>query len=185
MTLGTVRHATRPVALCTPDLLAIRPDNVGRLTSVKCPRHGWDWGPVRLRRRAAGLRAATSVEHAICSSFMPAGALDAQMDLAALVNGELRVYPFTADAELQGWMLDDAEAWWKRHITDGIEPPPRRIGRRAGLPEAEVETDGRDAHSHRPRGVAARRVAPCGGGTAARRRAPAHVQATGGGRHRE
>ena len=54
---------------------------------------------------------------------MPAGALDAQMDLAALVNGELRVYPFTADAELQGWMLDDAEARWKRHITDGIEPP--------------------------------------------------------------
>ena len=123
MTLGTVKHATRPVALCTPDLLAIRPDNVGRLTSVKCPRHGWDWGPSGSDDVPQDYVLQLQWEHAICSSFMPAGALDAQMDLAALVNGELRVYPFTADAELQGWMLDDAEAWWKRHITDGIEPP--------------------------------------------------------------
>ena len=105
------------------------------------------------------------------------------MDLAALVNGELRVYPFTADAELQGWMLDDAEAWWKRH-SPTASSRPRRIGRARGLPEAEVEADGRDAHSHRPRGVAAleelrlrRRSSSASTSTSA-------MQATGGGGHR-
>ena len=44
MTLGTVRHKTRPVALCTPDALALKPDGVARLVSVKCPRHAHDWG---------------------------------------------------------------------------------------------------------------------------------------------
>ena len=135
MTLGTVRHATRPVALCTPTCWRFVP-TTSDASPGEVPRHGWDQGPSGSDDDAAGLRAATSVEHAICSSFMPAGAPDAQMDLAALVNGELRVYPFTADAELRGWMLDDAEgrveaAHHRRH-------PPLDISRRAGYLEAEV-----------------------------------------------
>jgi hypothetical protein len=123
LTPGTVRHATRPVALCTPDALALKPDGVARLVSVKCPRHGYDWGAEGTDDVPQDYLLQLQWEHAICSSFMPYGSLDARMDLACFVGGELRIYVTHADVEQQGWMLDDVEAWWAKHIV-GKEIPP-------------------------------------------------------------
>lgn len=123
LTLGTVKHSTRPIALCTPDALALLPDGKARLVSVKCPRFAYDWGEDGTDDVPVDYMLQLQWEHAICSSFMPAGALDTRMDLACFVNGELRIHPIQADVELQGWMLDDAEAWWQRHMVNGEMPP--------------------------------------------------------------
>lgn len=122
MTLGTVKHATRPFALCTPDALALRPDGVARLVSVKCPRFSHDWGADGTDDVPRDYYLQLQWEHAVCSSFLPS-ALDTRMDLACFVNGELRIHPIQADIELQGWMLEDAEAWWIRHMVFDEMPP--------------------------------------------------------------
>lgn len=120
---GTVRHATESVALCTPDLLALDEKGVARLVSIKAPRHSFEWGPDGSRDVPLDYVLQLQWEHLICSSFMPAGALDSAMDLAAFVGGELRVYHFAADVELQRLMLGEVKAWWARHI-DTATPPP-------------------------------------------------------------
>lgn len=121
--LGTVRHAQHSWALCTPDALAIKPDGQARLVSVKCPRFSYEWGFDGTDDVPKDYYLQLQWEHAVCSSFMVGGALDATLDLAALVAGELRVYRFQADPELQGWMLEDAGAWWERHMVRGETPP--------------------------------------------------------------
>lgn len=123
---GTVRHATEPVALCTPDLLALDEKGVARLVSIKAPRHAYEWGPDGSRDVPLDYVLQLQWEHLVCSSFMPPGALDTSLDLAAFVGGELRVYHFAADVELQQWMLAEAGAWWERHVAtaDGQPVPP-------------------------------------------------------------
>lgn len=120
---GTVRHATLPHILCTPDALALRPDGVARLVSVKCPRYAYEWGEDGTSDVPIDYALQLQHEHAVCSSFMPAGSLDDRMDLACFVGGELRIHPIQADRELQGWMLDSATEWWQRHMVEGQTPP--------------------------------------------------------------
>lgn len=122
--LGTVRHASKPWALCTPDALAIDSSNgKGRLVSVKCPRHGYDWGEDGTDDVPRDYYLQLQWEHAVCSSFLPPESLDERLDLAAFVSGELRIYRMRADVELQGWMLEDAGEWWERHMVRGETPP--------------------------------------------------------------
>lgn len=45
------------------------------------------------------------------------------MRLAALVDGELRVFEIKADLELQAWLLEYAQQWWTRHVVGGEQPP--------------------------------------------------------------
>lgn len=115
---GTTVHATRPIALCTPDRI------VGglarRLVSIKAPRRGGDlWGEPGTDHVPPEYLLQLQWEHAICSSH---GALSDEMHLAALVDGDLAVYITQADRELQAWMLDYAEQWWARHVVGGEQP---------------------------------------------------------------
>ena len=115
---GTMTHATRPLALCTPDRI------VGglarRLVSIKAPRRGGDlWGEPGTDHVPPEHLLQLQWEHAICSSH---GALADEMHLAALVDGDLAVYITQADRELQAWMLDYAEQWWARHVVGGEQP---------------------------------------------------------------
>lgn len=115
---GTLAHATRPVALCTPDRI------VGglarRLVSIKAPRRGGDlWGEPGTDHVPPEYLLQLQWEHAICSSH---GALSDEMHLAALVDGDLAVYITQADRELQAWLLDYAESWWARHVVGGEQP---------------------------------------------------------------
>lgn len=120
---GTVRHATKPWALCTPDALVNLPDGRSRIVSVKCPRHAWDWGEPGTDDVPRDYFLQLQWEFAVCSSFMPAGALDEQLDLACFVGGELRIYTMRADGELQAMMLDSVGEWWERHMVRGETPP--------------------------------------------------------------
>jgi predicted phage-related endonuclease len=122
MSAGTVKHARNAIALCTPDLMALDAGGIGRLVSIKAPRGGWDWGPEGTDEVPEEYLVQQQWEHAICASFMPVGSLDSTMDLAALVDGQLRIYPVEADLEVQGWLLESATEWWRRHIIEGVEP---------------------------------------------------------------
>lgn len=115
---GTLRHQTRPVALCTPDRI------VGgvarRLVSIKSPRRGGGlWGDPGTDNVPGEYLLQLQWEHAICSSH---GALADEMHLAALIDGDLAVYITRADRELQTWLLDSAEEWWARHVIKGEQP---------------------------------------------------------------
>lgn len=117
----TVVHATRPRTMCTPDFFA-KKDGNERLLSIKAPRRGGDdWGETggRVVPEYAALQ--LQQEDAVCRSN--GLVLDPVSHLAALVDGDLRIYAVERDEELQGWLLDFAETWWKRHV-DGNEPPP-------------------------------------------------------------
>lgn len=115
---GTVVHAEKPIALCTPDRI------VGglarRLVSIKAPRRGGGlWGEPGTDNVPPEYLLQLQWEHAICSTH---GALNEEMHLAALIDGDLAVYITRADRELQAWMLDYAERWWERHVVGGEQP---------------------------------------------------------------
>lgn len=122
---STLRHATVPVALCTPDrLTTVKRDGrpLDRLISIKAPRRKTDdWGDAGTDQVPPGYILQLQWEHAVCSSHWPGG-IDDEMHLAALLDGDLHVYVVQADRELQGWMLEAASAWWERHVVRGEQP---------------------------------------------------------------
>ena len=114
--LGTLRHASVPVALCTPDRLVDR----ARLLSIKCPRRSSSaWGEPGSSVVPPAYALQLQWEHAIVSS---ARTVDDEMHLAALLDGDMAVYIIHADIELQANLLEMAEEWWSRHVVGG-EPP--------------------------------------------------------------
>lgn len=120
---GTVRHKTRPVAICTPDrtIGGHRVDaGLARLLSIKAPRRKTAaWGDPGTDNVPAAYLLQLQWEHAICSSY---GEISDEMHLAALLDGELAVYIIRADRDLQKDLLDYAEQWWARHVVGGEQP---------------------------------------------------------------
>lgn len=46
-------------------------------------------------------------------------------DLAALIgNTDFRVYHFTRDADLEGYLLEEASRWWRDYVIADTPPPP-------------------------------------------------------------
>lgn len=121
--VGSLAHPTRPVARCTPDRIAYPSgDGPQRLVSIKCPRRAGDrWGEtgghVVPEYAVLQLQWEDLVLRANGYPLAP------EFHLVALVEGELRVYPVERDEELQAWMLEEAEAWWARHVVAKVPPP--------------------------------------------------------------
>ncbi len=118
----TLRHVGRPLMLATPDRLAVHASGAVRLVSIKCPRRAGDsWGDhgsqlvperavLQLQQEDAVL---TSMGHIIGPVF----------HLAALIEGDLRVYEVERDLELQAWLMDAGEKWWAKHVVPRVPPP--------------------------------------------------------------
>ena len=48
-----------------------------------------------------------------------------QWDLAALIgNADLRIYHFTRDLELEGYLIEEASRWWRDYVVSDTPPPP-------------------------------------------------------------
>lgn len=47
-----------------------------------------------------------------------------RLDFAALLGGELRIYPVQRHRELEKHLVDFALSWWERHVVGGLEPEP-------------------------------------------------------------
>lgn len=118
---GTQRHATVPIAFCTPDRFERVSPGIVRLISIKSPRRGYAWGKEGTDDVPPGYLLQLQWEHATCSSR--GMHLTEDMRLVALVDGDLRVYETKADLEMQAWMLEYAQEWWARHVVGGEQPP--------------------------------------------------------------
>lgn len=117
----TLRHRVHPWALCTSDrMVAVRGGQRERLVSIKSPRRGFDWGEAGTDRVRSEYLLQLQWEWAVHSSH--GIDLEPEMHLAALVDGELSIYPVMADVELQAWLLDYAGEWWERHVVRGEMP---------------------------------------------------------------
>lgn len=122
----TLRHATRPLILATPDRtagLSRDGDKVTwRLISIKCPRRAGDaWGghgsQVVPERAVLQLQQEDAVLTSLGWSIHPV------FHLAALVDGDLRIYEIERDVGLQESTMDFAEKWWAKHVAKKAPPP--------------------------------------------------------------
>lgn len=117
----TLRHRLHPWALCTSDRMVTAPAGRELLLSIKAPRRGGgDWGEPGTDQVPSAYLLQLQWEWAIHTSH--GMQLDETMHLAALLDGDLCIYVIKADAELQGWMLEEAGAWWERHVVKGEQP---------------------------------------------------------------
>jgi predicted phage-related endonuclease len=117
----TLRHKTRSLVLATPDRLGWLGDR-HRLISIKCPRRAGDaWGDhgSQLVPERAVLQ--LQQEDAVLTSL--GETIDPVFHLAALIEGDLRVYEVERDVELQGWLMDAGERWWAKHVATRTPPP--------------------------------------------------------------
>lgn len=122
---GTQKHATIPIAFCTPDRFERVSPGVVRLLSIKAPRRGDAWGKAGTDDVPPGYLLQLQWEHAVCASHgfqLEPNDLADDMRLVALVDGDLRVYETKADLELQAWLLGYAQQWWARHVVGGEQP---------------------------------------------------------------
>ncbi len=113
----------RWMARCTHDALAtIINGDSSRLVSVKCPRRGGDqWGDFDGSTRfPPNYALQLQYEWAVLTAY--GFRLDPLMHLAALVDGDLRIYHCEADTELQGVLLEQAGQWWEKHVVAKVPP---------------------------------------------------------------
>lgn len=117
----TLRHRVHEWALCTSDRLVTAPTGRERILSIKAPRRGGDdWGQPGTDDVPGEYLLQLQWEWAIHASH--GLQLDEMMDLAAIVDGDLAIYPVRADLELQAWLLEDAGKWWQRHVVEEVAP---------------------------------------------------------------
>ena len=119
--MGAFIHPDNPVLRCTPDRFEAVTDETLRLVSIKAPRRSEGWGKDGTDEVPPGYLLQLQWEHAIVSRC--ALHLDPVMHLAALVDGDLRIYMVTSDPEIQGWLLEYAQSWWARHVVARVPPP--------------------------------------------------------------
>ncbi len=126
---NTWTHATRSLCRCTVDAFADvagEPEKVVRLVSVKCPRRGGEnWGDYDGSTRipqnyAMQLQFEDAVSRGRCAEL--GGTIHPVFHLAALVDGDLRIYNVERDEELQAVLLEQAEQWWERHVVARVPP---------------------------------------------------------------
>lgn len=116
-------HPTEPVARCTPDRLvgAKEPGCPARLLSIKSPRRAGDeWGETG--GHVVPTYAVLQVQWEMMIGKASGVPLDPVAHIAALIDGDLRIYPVESDAQLQGWLLERAKAWWAEHVVPRVPP---------------------------------------------------------------
>ncbi len=112
------------IARCTPDRLIWLEPGVVRDLSIKAPRRGGDqWGEHSGSHRIPAY-CATQLqwEDAVLTAANPGTLMHPLMHLAALVDGELRIYHCERDTELQALLLTEAEKWWQKHVVGKVPP---------------------------------------------------------------
>ena len=114
---GTIRHPTRPVAVATPDRIALWPDG-RRVLEIKSAnsRMTREWGEPGTDEIPRAYLCQVLWELA-CAGLERA-------DLAVLIAGDdFRIYHLYRDVELEGLLLEKAEKFWRDHV-DTKTPPP-------------------------------------------------------------
>lgn len=120
--VGTIRHASRSIMLCTPDRLATK-DGVTRDLSIKVPGPNVreQWGEVWTDEIPLAYLVQLQWEDNILLSL--GHDVSPEMHLAAPINGDLAVYTIRRDVELQGVLVEAGERFWRDHVEKKVPPP--------------------------------------------------------------
>lgn len=124
---GTLALAREPRILATPDARAVfmRPPanafdpgvlEVG--VEVKCPGPfmEYGWGDAGTDQVPASY---------LCQGVFEMAVLDVpRVDFAALLGGELRIFPVMRDTVVEGKLIERALAFWRDHVEKDVPPPP-------------------------------------------------------------
>lgn len=116
----TLRHATRPLILATPDRLINTPSGETELLSIKNPRNFEPWGEDETQGFPMFANIQVQQEAAVLKSL---GYTIARAWVAAPIWGDLRRYPVRLDEELQERLMSGAEKWWAKHVATKTPPP--------------------------------------------------------------
>jgi putative phage-type endonuclease len=120
---GLVVHKSTPRVHPKHTMIAAAADGLAgptanawdRVLEIKSPRRGDDWGD--------------SGSQDFPEYYLPQVALEMscydlnRCDLAALVYGELRVYPVARNLDLEMHILKACEAFWTNHVVARVPPP--------------------------------------------------------------
>lgn len=119
MPCTTVRHGR---LLCTPDRVGLLDGHPPRDLSIKVPGPyvREQWGEAGTDEVPVPYAAQVQWELKILAALEIS---EPVADLAAPVDGDLRVYTLTADAELQAMLVEGAERFWRDHV-EPKRPPP-------------------------------------------------------------
>jgi putative phage-type endonuclease len=121
--VGTLRHPSMPHVGCTPDKLFNTAGARSRLLSIKVPGN-WlseEWGEPHAWQCPTYAYLQLQAEMAVCRAL---GLCDTDFaHLAAVLNGDLEVLTVPGDEQVQARLLEEAEAWWAKHV-DTKTPPP-------------------------------------------------------------
>lgn len=121
---GTLVHPNHARIMATPDAVVLRPlegiQYVDRRTGVevKSPgsymEHGW------------GEPGTDEVPQAyLCQAVFEMAVLDVErLDFAALLGGELRIYPVQRNRQVEGKLIERALAFWRDYVEADKPPPP-------------------------------------------------------------
>ncbi len=117
---GTMRHPALARVLATPDALILGEDMLTpeACLEVKMPNHRtWhEWGEPGTDQVPASYLAQATWE-AACAGV-------GRTDVAAIIDGDLAIYPVSFDAELFAQLAEIAQAFWINHIEKRLPPPP-------------------------------------------------------------
>jgi putative phage-type endonuclease len=122
MPCSTIRHPSTPVLLCTPDRIGMLDGHRPRDLSIKVPGPyvREQWGEAGTDEVPVAYAAQVQLELFILVALEMSEPI---ADLAAPVDGDLRIYTLTADPELQAMLVEGAERFWRDHV-EPRKPPP-------------------------------------------------------------
>lgn len=135
---GTVQLAGQPRVMATPDALVWFGTEERRGVEVKAPGPNAEsgWGEPGTDQVPAAY---------LCQGVFEMAVLGVErLDFAALLGGELRIYPVKRDREVEGRLIEKALAFWRDYVEADRPPPPTTLARdvewvRAAFPAAKRE----------------------------------------------
>ncbi len=116
---GTIRHPKNTIVMCTPDRLAMLESGEVNL-SIKAPNsnHNDQWGEEQTDQVPAYCLLQIQWELLVLEELYGV----TRAHLAAPIDGDLRIYHFAADHELQGSLVEIASKFWRDHILTNTPP---------------------------------------------------------------
>lgn len=111
------------IARCTPDGLVNLELGVFRDLSIKAPRRGGDnWGEHGGTKVPMYAAVQLQWEDAVLCANAGSLLFHPTMHLAAMVDGDLRVYTVERDLDFQRELLEAGLAWWQKHVVGKVPP---------------------------------------------------------------
>lgn len=119
MTVPTRRHPALDVLFASADRMVVGMDSTDWLMPVEIKNRGGipqGWGESGTDLVPQEVAVQVHVQMACYGLHMA--------DVAALLGGnDFRTYRLHRDKDIEATILEAVDAWWRRHIVEGIEPP--------------------------------------------------------------